>query len=66
MALGEEPIEAGGALPSLSEGLMTGSHLLQVLAVVVVVPRGPQQFESKVTLTETGIDTNYCNVECRY
>ena len=49
LALGKKPVVAGGALPSLSQGLVTGSPLVQVVTVIVVVPRRAQQLECQVT-----------------
>jgi len=45
LALGEEPVVARCALTSLHEGLMAHSHLLQVIHMVIVIPRGPKQLK---------------------
>ena len=54
MALGEKPVVAGGALPSLSEGLVTGRNLVQVLVVIIVIARGAQELEGEVANERRG------------
>ena len=38
----------------LSESLVTGSHLVEVLIVIVVIARGPKELESEVTNERRG------------